>query len=101
MRVAERIVSAAMLMDDGAIVPGVRHYSPEMRAVLRRSYGDGISIFGKWLIKPYHLRVVEQGFITNQGRFLSREEAWEVASTQKQILRNVSAAGTLYSENLY
>lgn len=31
-----RIVSAAMLMRDGLIVPGVRHYSPDMRAVLFR-----------------------------------------------------------------
>lgn len=33
-----RIVCAAMLMDDGVIVTGVRHYSPEMRVVLRKMY---------------------------------------------------------------
>lgn len=87
---APRIVSAAMLMDDGLIVPGVRHYSPDMRAVLHRIYGDG-----------YHLREVEQGFIDTTGTFLTREEAWQRAEQTGQILHRVSTPGTLFSENLY
>mgnify|MGYP006921350496 CR=1 FL=1 len=85
-----RVVSAAMLMDDGLIVPGVRHYSPEMRHVLRRIYGDG-----------YHHRVKEQGFINSVGEFLSRETAWERAKLHGQILKAVSKPGVLFSENLY
>lgn len=85
-----RIVSAAMLMDDGLIVPGVRHFSHEMRLILFRIYGDG-----------YHRRVKEQGFIDTHGAFLGRELAWIRAEKTGQILRDCAPAGTLFSENLY
>ena len=85
-----RVVCAAMLMEDGLIVTGVRHFSPEMRLVLHRIYGDG-----------YHLRVVEQGFVDQWGEFMNREDAWVVALSQGQVLKEVASAGTLYSENLY
>lgn len=87
---APLLVSAAMLMKDGLIVPGVRHYSPDMRAVLRRIYGEG-----------YHLQVKEQGFIDTKGNFVGREEGWKRAEALGQIRRHVSSPGTLYSENLY
>jgi len=96
------IVSAAMLMDDGLIVPGVRHFSPDMRAVLRRIYGSGrLFLFGKWIIKPYHIRVKERGFIDRQGNFLNREEAWKRAEETGQIRSRVGISGKLHSENLY
>lgn len=79
-----------MLMKDGLIVPGVRHYSPEMRAVLHRIYGEG-----------YHRQVAEQGFIDIHGTFLSREDAWKRAEETGQILYKLPLAGTLFSENLY
>lgn len=88
------VVSAAMLMEDGLIVPGVRHFSPDMRAVLHRIYGDG-----------YHLRVREQGFIDAKGTFLSREAAYSRADALNQIKHRCGGdeanGGTLYSENLY
>lgn len=87
---AYRIVSAAMLMDDGLIVPGVRHFSPDMRLVLNRIYGNG-----------YHRRVKEQGFVDTHGNFLDREYAWLRAIKTDQIREQVSTPGTLYSENLY
>jgi hypothetical protein len=79
-----------MLMDDGLIIPGVRHFSPDMRAVLHRIYGDG-----------YHLKVREQGFIDIRGTFLDRTTAWARAEATGQIREQVSSPGTLYSENLY
>lgn len=85
-----RVVSAAMLMDDGLVVPGVRHFSDDMRAVMHRIYGDG-----------YHLRVKEQGFIDTHGGFLTRKEAWVRASDNGQIRKSVAPDGELYSENLY
>ena len=99
-----RVVSAAMLMNDGLIVPGVRHFSPDMRLVLHRIYGDN-----------YHLRVKEQGFIDSKGNFLSRKEAWIRADMHGQIflydpsgsgnmIRQEANQGTkeiLFSENLY
>jgi hypothetical protein len=97
-----RVVSAAMLMDDGLIVPGVRHFSPDMRAVLHRIYGEG-----------YHRRVKEQGFIDAGGNFLSRKAAWRYADYHGQIFirsgnnrlwRQSARMGEdkeLFSENLY
>lgn len=85
-----RIVCAAMLMDDGLIVTGVRHYSPDMRATLHRIYGEG-----------YHRRVSEQGFIDTGGNFLGRIHAWYRAELTGQIREQVSVPGELYSENLY
>ena len=88
-----RVVSAAMLMDDGLIVPGVRHFSPDMRAVLHLIYGDG-----------YHLKVTEQGFIDSKGTFLTRAQAYTVAAAQGQIWDPQGGFGdgrTLYSEMLY
>lgn len=84
------IVSAAMLMKDGLIVSGARHFSPDMRIVLHRIYGD-----------KYHLQVKEQGFIDNKGSFVGRKDAWERAVQLKQIRRETGTPGTLYSENLY
>ena len=99
-----RVVSAAMLMDDGLIVTGVRHFSPDMRAILIRIYGD-----------KYHLRVKHQGFIDSHGNFLARDEAWVRADQNGQIFtydptgkgvlirekKNQGTQGTLFSENLY
>lgn len=100
-RPPSRVVCAALLMDDGLIVTGIRHFSPEIREVLRRIYGSGFRAFGKWWVKPYHLRVLEQGFVDQYGVFLSREAAWKIAECEGQIREQVSVAGTLYSENLY
>ncbi len=90
-----------MLMDDGLIVTGVRHFSPDMRATLARVYGKGLRAFGRWWLKPYHLRVVEQGFVDQWGTFLNRQDAWVIAEREGQIREQVSIPGTLYSENLY
>ena len=79
-----------MLMDDDVIVTGVRHFSPDMRVVLKKMYGDN-----------YKHNVVDQGFIDTMGEFLNRKDAWNVASKNDQIRRVVSIPGTLYSENLY
>lgn len=84
------IVCAAMKMNDGFVVVGIRHYSPEMRKVLNRLYGPA-----------YKRRVEEQGFVDQFGNFLTREDAWKVAEDKGQIRRQVSAPGTLFSENLY
>jgi hypothetical protein len=84
------IVAAAMLMDDGDVVVGIRHFSPEMRKIMFKAYGE-----------KYHLKVKEQGFVDQMGVFLSREDAWKIAEKEGQIRRKVSSDGTLYSENLY
>jgi len=84
------VVCAAMKMLDGHIVTGVRHYSSEMRQTLLLAYGSG-----------YFRLVVDQGFIDQNGYFLTREEAWKIAEASGQIRREVATHGVLYSENLY
>lgn len=85
------VVCAAMLMDDGLIVPGVRHFSPDMRKVLHRIYGDG-----------YHTRVRSQGFILSNGDFVERETARQFAEANGQIKKRVGGdREKLFSENLY
>ncbi len=85
-----RIVSAAMLMVDGVVIPGVRHFSPEMRVLIKRLYGPS-----------GHLQVKEQGFIDSLGNFLDREQAWIRAEETNQIIKDVGVKGLLFSENLY
>lgn len=87
---SRRVVCAAMLMDDGLVVTGVRHFSPEMRIILHRIYGDG-----------YHQKVKEQGFVDTWGNFLSRTEARKRAEYNNQIFKEVGPKDELYSENLY
>ena len=97
-----RVVCAAILMDDGLIVTGVRHYSPDMRATLARIYGKGLRAFGKWWRKPYYFHEAEQGFIDQFGKFLTREEAFVLARQNGQC-PHLPTTGTacLFSEDLY
>lgn len=83
-----RIVCAAM-WKEGRIITGARHFDKVMRQQMEASEG-----LAWW-------RSCEQGFIDQFGDFINRSEAWKIAEDQKQILMEVSAPGTLYSENLY
>jgi len=76
----QRVVCAANRDPDGTIHLGLRHFDQFMRSN----------------------RFAEQGFVDNKGNFLTREEAWEVATATNQILRRVGGdEGKLFSENLY
>ena len=74
---------------------GVRHWDALMHAQNRQAKGPRGSCMYEW----------EQGFIDNQGQFLSRTDAWKVAEAAGQIIMRVGGdtadGGTLYSENLY
>jgi hypothetical protein len=50
----------------------------------------------KLLVKPD-----DQGFLTSTGRFVSREEAWEIAGAACQIREVTGPFGTLFSEDLW
>jgi hypothetical protein len=94
-----RIVCAANRVvldwDDVVVICGARHYDNIMHRQVHRmpsiSHKDWIE--------------AEEGFIDKRGEFLTREEAWKVASREGQIIRRVGGdsinGGTLYSENLY
>ncbi len=92
-------------MDDGLVVPGVRHYSTDMREVMRRIYGES----GYWKHET------QQGFIDSGGNFLTRKEAYKRADELGQVnLFDPAGSGhlipqkpnkgddmELFSENLY
>lgn len=84
-----RIVCAAALVNDH-IVCSARHY-------------DRLMVRQMELIKEaYSGANVVQGFIDQHGEFLTREEAWKVATEAGQIVRRVGGDdGRLFSENLY
>ena len=95
---AQRIVCAAYVMEDGRIISGARHLSPDMRATMRAIYRED---------SKYHLKISKEhhsgGFIDQFGNYLNREEAWLVAKRQNQITRDIHHLkdGPLYSELLY
>lgn len=41
------------------------------------------------------------GFLTSHRRFVNREDAWNIAEANGQILHSHGAEGTLYSEDLF
>ncbi|KGQ34118.1 hypothetical protein [Gallibacterium anatis] len=72
------------------IVPMVRHYSPDGREVLESIKSDR------------ELEELEQGFITNKGRFVDREEAFKIAKENNQIKFDIGYnTKFLFSEMLY
>ncbi len=98
-KLQRRIVSAAnrfRLKTGGFIVvPGARHYSPDMAAVidLLEEQLDTRHVYGE-----------DQGFIDQWGEYHTREEALVIATHAGQIntIRQKGAPyDTLFSEDLY
>lgn len=89
------VVCAAIRNSDGGIITGPRHYDMFMSKQLSRNFiGDE---FLKWFNDEN-----QQGFIDQFGVFMTREEAYEVATEAGQIkYRCGGDDGVLYSENLY
>ena len=58
---------------------------------------------GMTLMMPAKGRCLEWfvRFVNQFGDYLTREQAWVIAEKNGQIIRDVSCAGTLYSENLF
>lgn len=86
----ELVVSAACrAVSNGKehIVLGVRHFDRLMSETIEMM---GISSLD-----------FEEGFITNKGRYITRQEAMQLALANNQIRRTVSDDTRLYSENLY
>ena len=73
------------------VIPAVRHYSPDMHQILRAFQTLEASIKEK-----------QQGFITNFGRFVNREEALAIAKENNQVKHSIGyEPDELYSEMLY
>ena len=87
-----RIVCAAIRNKMGSIICGVRHYDNIMHDNL-----------GQRSDRPYWKKSeVEQGFVDNEGNFLTREEALKIAKEQGQVVNRCGGDDNkLFSENLY
>ena len=84
------VVCAANKNNDGLIICGARHYDGIMTPQM-------VNSAAYWTAES-----IEQGFIDNRGVFMTREEAWKVASDAGQIAYRVGGdEGKLFSENLY
>ena len=88
-----RIVCAAIRAEDGSLIVGIRHYSPDMYAQIN------VREDGSWF---KHRSGDDQGFVDQHGKYYTREEAWHIASKNNQLNRLLPGEeGVLYSENLY
>lgn len=91
--IKRRIVCSANLYEGRVLVLGIRHCDGLMNAIVQ-------ALHAKDVIGNMHDHI--QGFVDNKGQFLTREEAWDVATEAGQILRRCGGdGGRLYSENIY
>jgi hypothetical protein len=85
-----RIVCAAIVNDEGIIIPSPRHFDRTCHALLEEADLSGRNC--NWV----------QGFIDQHGKFHNRKEALIIAKTNNQITRpSEYETDELYSENLY
>lgn len=87
----ERVTAAAMKLPSGLVLfteaPG-RHHN-----VFWCLHEAGIPI----AFTDDH----DQGFITSSGRYVTRQEAWDIAARVGQIIGTPPVPGTLFSEDVW
>ena len=92
-RSVRRVVCAAIRANDGDVLIGVRHYSPDMYAQIH-ARSDGV--------KFRYRSGDDQGFVDQRGEYMTRRQAWNVAEAAGQVRRaGHDGEGVLYSEDLY
>ncbi len=80
-------------IDKGIVVEGHRHADvirTMMNLLGKRTCQNGDDCAGE----------TEQGFVTNKSRFVSREEAMNIARDANQLI-NKTTSKDLYSEDIY
>ncbi len=86
------VCSAIRIRSTGQLVCGPRHSD-----CIRTAYDLGLRTIDDQYVLPY-----DQGFVDQFNEYLTRQEAWEVASAAGQIVRRCGGDdGVLFSENLY
>jgi hypothetical protein len=100
--VSERILCAAIWIDDGIryvhqpvttgfVIGGWRHHNCINAAQQTVAVADEAQRAGR-----------NQGFITSQGRYVDRDEAFTIAQAAGQLDgRHIHTPGSLWSEDLY
>lgn len=88
-----RIVAAAVRLQDGHVICGVRHFDKLMRAHLPSTI--------EWA--QACLIGHEEGFVTNAYEFVDRNEAWKIAVKAGQVDFKLWQGiwGCLFSEDLW
>jgi hypothetical protein len=87
------VVCSANRYSNGLMLVGLRHWDTQMHHQAMAYKAQGVL--------PTDASP-EQGFLDNNGVFLTRQEAWVVAVAAGQVVRRVGGdEGCLYSENLY
>lgn len=78
-------------IDTGIVLCGLRHCNifPQIGGLVRER-------------KELGIHEKEQGFLTNYGRFVNREQAWNIAIEANQIVNpDAAKSGELDSSHLY
>jgi hypothetical protein len=79
------IVSSALLLTDGEVVKGYRHWQAfTLTRAKRKTYKKAV-----------------QGFVTDTGAFLDRDQAARHAYRCRQVERRIAVRGHLMSEDLW
>lgn len=92
MSAQRRVVCAAIRAADGSLLLGIRHYSADMHAqITARRDGE----------KFKHRMDEDQGFVDQFGIFMSRRQAYEVATLAGQIIHPDACGVGLYGPKLY
>lgn len=105
MQNKEYILCAAIYVNDGIYghIHNPKNIEHEGFVVCGRRHHNAIATI-KNINKNYCVNkyIVTSGFITNLDRFVTREEAWEIAKNANQIIeRPNQIEGILFSEDLY
>lgn len=89
----KRVVVCAACKIDDIVFCGARHFD----AIIHKQINAAFSEVELMSLR----RDIKQGFIDNQGNFLTRTEALEVAKQAGQIKFKHPPAHKLFSEDLY
>ena len=84
----ERITGVALLTDEG-----------ELWSLPKPS--RHCHLFALAAFQGNHADPCKQGFTTNTGRFVSREEGVGIATAAKQLIRKTNPPSQLFSEDLW
>lgn len=98
IRTQRVIICAALRYPDlDLVIPGARHYSPDIGRLI-----DKMQQFGIMPKKKQQVVGDNQGFIDNFGNYWTREEALTIAKGANQVNpQKCGRESELYSEDLY
>ncbi len=90
-----RVVCAAIRAANGDLMLGIRHYDVAMHRQMGQMSKEEAARFA-------HRSGDDQGFVDQFGAYMTRGEAYRIASDARQILNDDACyGGQLYSEGLY